>query len=226
MIKASALILAAGLSKRAKTDKQFYKINGKYLIQHTVEKFIKIDEISEIILVLSKKNIKKYAHIFSNEKIKLVEGGKTRMESFTNASKNISNSVDVIIVHDGARPFVSTKLIKKIIYSSKKYSCAIPVIPLKDTIKEINLKTLTVIKTVERSKYFAVQTPQGYSYKVFKKIISQKIPQNLTDDSQLAELLRIKIHTIEGEETNIKITTPIDLKIAGVIYEEITKTKN
>lgn len=224
MIKTTAIILAAGKSKRAGTDKQFYKLSNKYIIQHTIDKFINIDEIKEIIIVLSKENLKKYESLFRNPKIKLTIGGSTRIQSLINGSKQIKTNPDVIIVHDGARPFISEKLIKEIIINSHKNGCIVPIIPLKDTIKEINTKNLTVIKTPSRDRFFAVQTPQGYSKDIFSMIISSANRyKHLTDDSQIAEKLKIKIKAIFGEETNIKITTPIDFKIAEVIYEKTKK---
>lgn len=226
MIKTTAIILAAGKSKRAGRDKQFYKISNKFIIQHTFEKFKNIDEITEIILVLSKNNLNKYKSLFKDPKIKLTVGGDTRIQSLINGSQKISYIPDVVIVHDGARPFVSTNLIKQIIINSEKYGCTIPVIPIKDTIKEIDIKKFKVIKTPKRDILFAVQTPQGYRYDIFKKIISAANKyKNLTDDSQIAEKLKIHIKAIIGEETNIKITTPLDFKIAEVIYEE-TKKQN
>jgi len=216
----NVIILAAGKSKRAKTDKQFFKIKNKYLIEITTEKFLKIKSIKKIILALSKKNIKKYSNLFKNEKIIIVEGGNTRIESLIKSSSYIDDNADVIMVHDGARPFVSEKLIKLIERETKKYGAVIPVIDLKDTIKEV--KNSTVIKTLNRDLLKAVQTPQSYKYEIFKKMISKLKDMNLTDDSQAIEKI-ILVHTVKGEETNIKITTPLDLKIAEVIYEETEK---
>lgn len=224
MIKTTAIILAAGKSKRAKTDKQFYKLSNRYLIEHTIEKFISLNEITEIILVLSNKNLKKFSSLFTHPKIKLTAGGETRMDSLLNGSKELNSQPDVVLVHDGARPFVTEQLIKKIIKNSKNHGCAIPIIPLKDTIKEIDTENLTVKKTLPRENIFAVQTPQGYRFDIFKKILSKaKKHRHLTDDSQIPEKLKIPIKVILGEEANIKITTPLDLKIAEVIYENSKK---
>ena len=155
-----------------------------------------------------------------NEKIIIVEGGNTRIESLIKSSSYIYDNADVIMVHDGARPFVSEKLIKLIERETKKYGAVIPVIDLKDTIKEV--KNSTVIKTLNRDLLKAVQTPQSYKYKIFKKMISKLKDMNLTDDSQAIEKITL-VHIVKGEETNIKITTPLDLKIAEVIYEEREK---
>ncbi len=221
MNNVAAIILAAGRSLRAKTDKQFLQIDGKYLIEITISRFL--SEVDEIIVALSTENIKKYSNIFSDRKIKIVEGGSTRLESLINASKKLSDDSKIILVHDGARPFVSKNLINKIIEVSKLYGCAVPILPLKDTVKEVDITNNRIIKTIERSKHFSIQTPQGYKREVFEKIIKSISDTSLTDDSQIAESLGIEVKTVSGEETNIKITTPLDIEIAGVIYEKINK---
>lgn len=223
MIKTSAIILAAGRSQRAGIDKQFYRLGDKYLIQHTIERFRSSQVINEIILVLSEENIKKYGDIFNG--IKIAQGGKTRIESMLNGAKYISPQSDVVLVHDGARPFVSERIIKEVSEAAYRYGCAIPAIPINDTIKEIDRENSCVIKTINREKVFAVQTPQGYHIQNFKKLINQTdITDDLTDDSQLAEKMGMRIYVVEGEDTNIKITTPIDFIIAEVLYEK-NKTK-
>ena len=222
MIKGSAIILGAGRSKRAGTDKQFYRLGDKYLIQHTVERFRSSAYINEIILALSEENINEYIHLFND--IKVVKGGNTRMESMLNASKEITPNNDVVLVHDGARPFVSPELIKRVVEAAYKYGCAVPIIPLKDTIKEIDLENSSVIKTLDRNKIFAVQTPQGYRVENFRRIIQEEGITHFTDDSQVAEKMGMMVYCVEGDEINIKVTTPMDLLIAEVLYEK-NKTK-
>ncbi|MGC8867693.1 MAG: 2-C-methyl-D-erythritol 4-phosphate cytidylyltransferase [Elusimicrobiales bacterium] len=221
MNKTSAIILAAGRSLRAGSDKQFLKLNGRYLIEVTLSKFI--SEVDEIVVALSKDNIEKHLDIFSNSKIKVVEGGNTRIESLINASRKLSDNSQIILVHDGARPFVSKQLINKMISASKSYGCAVPVIPLKDTVKEVDINSQKVIKTIERDRHFLVQTPQGYRRDIFERIVKSITNTSFTDDSQIAESLGMEVRAIIGEETNIKITTPLDIIIAGVIYEETQK---
>ncbi|NLH39198.1 MAG: 2-C-methyl-D-erythritol 4-phosphate cytidylyltransferase [Elusimicrobia bacterium] len=215
----SVIILAAGLSRRAGQDKQFFRIGRRYLVDITLKKFLDIPFVSRIVLVLSKENIKKYSGIFKNKKIMIVEGGKTRMESLLNGSKHIRDGSDLIMIHDGARPFVSSTLIRRIALATIKYEVVIPVMPLKDTVKELS-RDGRVLKTVNRASHFVVQTPQSYSRKFFDMLVENLDDIDATDDSQIIENLGFDVHTVDGEDSNIKITTPLDLKIAKVIYEE------
>lgn len=219
----NVIILAAGLSKRAGQDKQFFKIGRRYLVDITLKKFLDIPLVSRVVLVLSRENIKKYSGIFKNKKVIIVEGGKTRMESLLNGSEKINDSSDVIMIHDGARPFVSSALIKRIASETIRYGAVIPVVPLKDTVKELS-PSGKVLKTVNRASHFMVQTPQSYSRKFFDILVENLDDMNATDDSQIIENLGFDVYTVNGEDSNIKITTPLDLKIAKVIYEE-TKRK-
>jgi 2-C-methyl-D-erythritol 4-phosphate cytidylyltransferase len=215
----SVIILAAGLSRRAGQDKQFFRIGRRYLVDITLKKFLDIPFVSRIVLVLSKENIKKYSGIFKNKKIMIVEGGKTRMESLLNGSKHIRDGSDLIMIHDGARPFVSSTLIRRIALATIKYEVVIPVMPLKDTVKELS-RDGRVLKTVNRASHFVVQTPQSYSRRFFDMLRENLDDIDATDDSHIIENLGFDVHTVDGEDSNIKITTPLDLKIAKVIYEE------
>ncbi|MCX7647372.1 MAG: 2-C-methyl-D-erythritol 4-phosphate cytidylyltransferase [Elusimicrobiales bacterium] len=217
--KTQVIIVAGGKSIRAKTDKLFFKIKDKHILEITVSKFINIPEIDKIILVLSKENKEKYYGLFNHSKIKITEGGDTRMLSLINGSKLIDKDVQVVMVHDGARPFVSENLIKKLIYYAYEKGCAVPGIKLKDTVKEID-ENMRVVKTLNRENLVSVQTPQCYLREIFEKLIGNITDFNLTDDSQIIEKLNLPVYVVEGEETNLKITTPTDFKIAEVLYEK------
>ncbi len=216
-LKKQVVILAAGSSTRAKTDKQFFKLGDKYLIEFTIERFRKAG-IDDIVLVLSDENIKKYSQIF--DEIKIVCGGKTRIQSFLNGSRLIARDTDIILVHDGARPFVSQTLINKLIEKAYEYGASIPAIKLKDTVKEVGENNI-VMRTLKRENLRAVQTPQVYRKDIFELLVKNIDDIEITDDSQIIEKLGKSVYVVEGEETNIKITTPLDLQIAEVIYEKM-----
>jgi 2-C-methyl-D-erythritol 4-phosphate cytidylyltransferase len=219
----NVIILAAGLSKRAGKDKQFFRIGKRFLVDITLSKFLNIDDVTKIILVLSKKNIKKYSNFFKSRKITVTEGGATRLESLLKASACVDRDCDAVMIHDGARPFVSARLIKKIATDTIRYGCVVPVVPLKDTVKKLSDNRKKVIETIDRKKHYTVQTPQSYSKKFFDILIENINDMDVTDDSQIIEKLGFDVHSVEGEDSNIKVTTPLDLKIAKIIYEETNK---
>ncbi|MEN3013881.1 MAG: 2-C-methyl-D-erythritol 4-phosphate cytidylyltransferase [Endomicrobiia bacterium] len=226
MEKISAILLAAGKSKRFQfsTKKQFLKIENKPLLEYVLEKFYKLKCFSQIILVIDKNDLKKVNNIVSlkkTEDIKIVFGGKERYDSVFNATKYIDKDVKFVLIHDVARPFVSTDLINKCLKEIKFYDCVVPVVPVVDTIKSINSKF--VIKTLKREHLVLVQTPQVFRKEVFDHIYSKKIlykwtkKVKITDDSQLAELEGYKIKVIPGEKTNIKITTKQDIELTKLL---------
>lgn len=224
VIKAAAIVLAAGASKRFGRDKQFEKIGGRAIVEISVEKFLEVREIKKIVVAFSKSNINKGRDIFDNPKIEIVEGGETRMKSLVKAFSALGCEYDIVCVHDGARPFVRKELIKNLIMASLSYKVAIPVVPLKDTVKKI-IKN-KVVETIDRDVHFAVQTPQCYRYSILQKALSSFPNMDLTDDSQLAERIGIKPFAVDGDYINFKITTPEDMKLAEVIYEKEIKKDN
>ncbi len=216
----SVILAGGGRGKRIgkKVPKSFLKINRKYLFLYSLEKFNSLSEVKEIILILPGERItpdlkNKLMKRFSKLK-NIVEGGRERQDSVYKGLKYIDKNTDIILVHDIARPFVSKKLIKKVIEGTKKYRACIPVIPSTDTLKIV--EDNFVKKTLEREKIFRVQTPQGFLreilLKAYRKAKEKKI--KCSDDSQLVENTGIRVYTVEGERENIKITFPIDLKIA------------
>jgi 2-C-methyl-D-erythritol 4-phosphate cytidylyltransferase len=213
---ASAIILAAGNSRRFGRDKQFFKISGRYVIELSIEKFIKIENLKEIVLVVSEKNYKRALNIFRNKKLKVVIGGNMRLNSLKNGFAALDKT-EVVAVHDGARPFVSKNLIKNCLQAAFKYGSSVPVTPLKDTVKEVS-RDMFIKKTIDRSKYFSVQTPQCYRYDLLNKILSSKYSENdLSDESQILEKFSIKPKAVLGEYSNIKITTIEDVYMAKSI---------
>jgi len=216
----SVILAGGGRGKRIgkKVPKSFLKINRKYLFLYSLEKFNSLSEVKEIILILPGERItpdlkNKLMKRFSKLK-NIVEGGRERQDSVYKGLKYIDEKTEIILVHDIARPFVSKKLIKKVIEGTRKYRACIPVTPSTDTLKVV--EDNFVKKTLEREKIFRSQTPQGFLreilLKAYQKAKEEKI--KCSDDSQLVENTGIRVYTVEGERENIKITFPIDLKIA------------
>jgi 2-C-methyl-D-erythritol 4-phosphate cytidylyltransferase len=213
------IIPAAGTGSRfnSKIPKQFIKLNGKEIIVHTIEKFAKLKEINSIVIASQKEYFTKIIKLLiSNEitkPVKIVIGGKERHDSVYNALLNSGcEKGDIVLIHDSVRPFVSKKLIKKLIQASVIYKAVIPVIPLSDTIKVVNNGIIS--KTISREKLYRAQTPQVFEYSLlleaFRK--AKKTKFTGTDEASVAEHSNVKVKVMQGELTNIKITQKSDLK--------------
>lgn len=214
------IIPASGSGNRfgTKTPKQFYKIDGKEIIVHTLNRFNAVKSIKSIFISTKLDYVDFINHLIKKHKFtkvnKVLVGGEHRQDSVYNALMEIkANNNDRIIVHDAVRPFVSKKLIEKLMVESLKTDCVVPALRLTDTIKLTNEKSF-VIRTVSRDNLWSVQTPQIFNYHKLKKSF-QKMKQSGfigTDEASLMEYAGYKVKVIEGETTNIKITTRKDLK--------------
>ncbi len=218
-LKVGLVIPAAGIGKRFGSikPKQFLEIDGIPILQITIQKFQTCDAVDSIVVVshadfvsevtdLVKKNL--FTKILS-----VVIGGEHRQDSVWNGLKEIiKTDVDIILIHDAVRPFVSDELIKNVISASEKYGAAVPAIALNDTIKVSDTKGF-IIETLDRNKLFAVQTPQGFRKDLIVKAYEKAYRNNYyaTDDANLVERIGEKIKLVTGEIRNIKITTKDDL---------------
>jgi 2-C-methyl-D-erythritol 4-phosphate cytidylyltransferase len=223
-----AVIVAAGRGKRmgANINKQFLSINNKPLLYYSLNTFANSNLIDGIIIVCSESEVdyckKEVVDKYKIEKVlKIVVGGKERQDSVYNGLKAIEDC-DIVLIHDGARPFVTMDIIENGIRSAELYgACTCGVIP-KDTIKIKNEKGFSV-GTPDREKLFLVQTPQCFRYDLIagchQKLAEDSI--NVTDDTKVVEHYGHKVYLYEGSYKNIKITTPEDLYIAEKIVEQI-----
>lgn len=216
----SVIILAGGKGKRmgSTVSKQFIEIKGKPILYYTLKKFIDNKNIDEIILVLPKDEIEycktEVLNKYSIKVDKIVEGGTERQDSVYNALKSIENT-DIVLIHDGARPIISNRLIDDGIKYAKVYGAAAPGVMPKDTIKVKNDENFS-ISTPDRSTLMAIQTPQVFKYENILKCHEMvKLNKDLvTDDTMVAEKYGYKVYLYDGEYTNIKITTPDDIILA------------
>lgn len=220
MDKVCAVILAGGKGKRMEADvsKQFILLNDKPILYYTLRSFLCCDKIDEIILVLPKEEIdyckKELLEKFQIPVTRIVEGGYERQHSVFNALKSIDDC-DIVLLHDGARPFVSSRIIEDGIRLAKEHGAAAPGVMPKDTIKIKSINGFSE-QTLDRSKLIAIQTPQCFKfdiiYECHKKIDKEGIA--VTDDTMVAELYGNKVYLYNGDYTNIKVTTPEDLILA------------
>ena len=218
----SAIILAGGKGKRmgSAISKQFIDIKGKPIIYYTLKKFSENIKIDNIIVVLPEDEVKYFKeNILKKYELrinKIVIGGKERQDSVYNALKSLKNSsTDIVLIHDGARPFISERIINEGIKFAEIYGAAAPGVMPKDTIKVKNEKNFSV-DTPNRANLVSIQTPQVFK---FDEILEchEKIRYNgemVTDDTMVVEKYGYSVYLYDGEYTNIKVTTPEDLILA------------
>ncbi len=229
MSKVTALIPAAGMGKRmGKTvAKQFLPLGDKPMLAHTLLMFQRSTDVDEIIPILSQEDmetcLRDIIEAYHITKVKtLVVGGKERQDSVSNGLQKLEKDAAIVLVHDGVRPFVTAEMIKDAVDHAKKGECVAVGVPIKDTIKEVNDKGL-VRSTLERSRLWAIQTPQAFPVKALKRAYEEAKNRHVygTDDATLVEKSGVAVRVIMGSYENIKITTPEDLLVA----EEILKRR-
>ena len=217
MTLVAAILPAAGQGRRmgANQNKLFLPLNDSSVLEETLRKVISHPQICHIYLVYAQEDQKFLNSLRPLPDLTLVMGGERRQDSVAAALTQIQTDrlVERVIVHDAARPLCSTELISRVIRALEHYPAVIPVIPLKDTIRQINGDQ---VKMVNRQDYVATQTPQGFHLSPYWQatLQSQKEDWDVTDDASLIEKAGIPVHLIPGEETNLKITTPLDLEFA------------
>lgn len=220
----SVIIVAAGSSNRMgmNTNKIFLDLCGRSVIERTISAFTDIPEIFEIILVTKKEFFDDFKNIIKRYffNIKLVEGGSSREESTYNGLLEVSDDSDFVICHDGARPLVSKENILNVISELDNYKAVITGVKSKDTMKIVS-SNLEVVSTPDRRSLYNIQTPQAFDKKViidgYKKFFEED--NFVTDDSSVVEKLNLKVKLVEGEYSNIKITTIEDILYAKVLLE-------
>ena len=217
---AVAVIVAAGQGSRMGElhNKLLLPLGTSTILEFSIAPFLKHTGIQKIFLTVSSQDRCVFERIVPKEVI-LVEGGKRRQDSVHNALLKILQEKlvpELVLVHDGARPFCSAELIDRILAAALEHGAGIPVIPLVDTIRRVTKKKTEV---VERSELFAVQTPQGFRTELLKDASMQAVANNwtVTDDASLVEKSGGRVATVEGEPQNIKITTSADLDRADWI---------
>ena len=218
-----AVIVAAGSASRmGGIDKVMAPLGGEPMVVRTVRQFQTCDAIREIVIVTREDlliPVSDLCHGFDKVKA-VVVGGKSRDESVWQGLNALSDKVKLVAVQDGARPFVDWPMIDRVVRAANSYGAAAPAIPVKDTIKVV--KGGIVVDTPDRSRLQAVQTPQVFDFDLLRGALQQAKADGaaITDDCSAVERLGMSVRIVEGDEKNIKITTPLDLKIAELLLEE------
>jgi 2-C-methyl-D-erythritol 4-phosphate cytidylyltransferase len=222
-----AIIPAAGIGSRMHADraKQMLELDGVPLLVHTLRRFEQCEAIDRIVLVLqpsmttealrliSKYNIKKIARV--------VGGGAERQDSVYLGLQVISDhDAEVVAIHDAARPFVRPEEIRTVVERAAATGAALMALPATDTIKQV--KSGRVQRTLDRRRIYHAQTPQAFRLPIIKEAYERAMADGFmaTDDSQLVERTGRRVSIVEGSHLNIKITRPLDLRLAEVIHSE------
>ena len=213
IFKVGAILPAAGIGARFGERKQFKYLGNKPLFLYALDVFINCKEITEIVMVTNKDDIE-YVHkeidSFKTKKsIKVVSGGARRQDSVKNGCSVLSKSIDLVTIHDIARPFVTNDLILSTIFGCNENDGCIAAVSSKDTVKEVN--NFNIVRTIDRNKIWLAQTPQTFKKKILLESISNI---DYTDEASMVEAYGGTISVIEGSTMNFKITTTDDWELA------------
>ena len=221
--RCGAVIVAAGSASRmGGIDKVMAPLNGEPMIVRTVRAFQNCDAISEIVVVTRQDLILPITSLCSGmDKVQaVVAGGSSRQESVHLGLNALSDKCKLAAIHDGARPLISWQVIDRVVRAANTYGAAALAIPVKDTIKVV--QGGVVKETPDRASLQAVQTPQVFDFDILRGAL-KKAKQDgaqVTDDCSAVERIGLTVKIVEGEERNLKVTTPLDLKIAQLLLEE------
>ena len=218
-----AVIVAAGSASRmGGIDKVMAELDGEPMVVKSIRTFQECDAIREIVVVTRPDLIMPITALCSgfSKVTAVVAGGKDRPASVTNGLNALSDKVKLAAIHDGARPLISWQVIDRAVRAANSYGAAAPAIPVKDTIKVV--AGGVVKETPERKNLFAVQTPQVFDFDLLRGALkkAEQDKAEITDDCSAVERMGMSVKIVEGDERNLKITTPIDLTIAKMLLEE------
>ena len=218
-----AVIVAAGSASRmGGIDKVMAPLQGEPMVLRTVREFQNCDAIREIVVVTRSDLILPIMSLVQGlDKVKaVVAGGESRQESVNLGLNALSSKVKLVAVHDGARPLITWQVIDRVIRAANSYGAAAPAIPVKDTIKTV--RGGIVKETPDRKLLYAVQTPQVFDLDLLRGALkkAKEDGAEVTDDCSAVERLGMSVKIVEGDERNLKVTTPFDLAVAKMLLED------
>ena len=199
------------------TPKQFLELDGKPILMRTLERLHSIDTAMQLVLVLPKDQIPTWNQLRSKHgfriEVELAEGGATRFLSVKSGLSKVSDA-DVVGVHDGVRPFVSATVIDECFQKANEFGAAVPAVPVVQSLRKVDSNEN---KGVDRNIFRAIQTPQCFKYSILEQAYSSAKGVDYSDDASVVEETGVKIQICDGNEENIKITSPLDLELAQLI---------
>ncbi len=214
----TVVVVAAGNSTRMGKDKLFLELDGVPVLARTLKALDGCQAVDEIIVVTRKETLDEIASMRDAYKLtklkKVVIGGATRTESALAGVSEADKKAKIICIHDGVRPFVTNEIIEDVVHYAVLYHAAAPAVPVKDTIKMAAAGVVT--ETPDRSRLYAVQTPQAFQADIIKAALTKAVTDGVsyTDDCAAVEAIGVHAYLSRGSEENIKITTPPDLFLA------------
>lgn len=223
------IIPAAGLGTRmaaagkSSVAKQFAQVGGVPILLRTIRKFAEVKTVTEIVVALRPTESKQFQPVLDKERfnkpVRLVAGGDSRQDSVHNALRLLNAKPDdVVLVHDGVRPFVTQTVIEGVIAAAREHGAAIAGMPAVDTVKQVDrtAKGALIKMTIPREKIVLAQTPQGFRFDLIQRAFEDAAVIGFagTDEASLVERLGQKVHVVMGSPRNLKITTPEDMKLA------------
>ena len=208
----SAIILCAGSGKRTGLgyNKMFFKLNGETVYEKSVKAFLKDERCKQIIIVSKMEEREDFKNLLNEERMVFVNGGKERQDSVFEGLKAVNQ--DYVMIHDGARPYVSQELLDRIVDTLSSCDACLPMVKCKDTIKRV--VDGKVVNTLKREELYQAQTPQSFKTALIIKAHDYaKVHQvSVTDDASMVEIMGENVYVVEGDYDNIKITTKEDLR--------------
>jgi len=220
----SVVIPASGAGSRfgASVPKQFLDLKGKQILQRTIQAFEQMEIVGTIVVAVPlgyAQTVKDYG--FSKVK-HIVEGGESRAASVFSALRALPATTEIVLVHDGVRPFVTEDIVIAVVDAARNYGAAVACCPVTDTIKKVD-SARQITETPNRSDLWQAQTPQGFTYEMITKAYEWAVKEGLlshvTDDSALVERLGKPVFVVESNRKNIKITTAEDMVIAAAFLD-------
>lgn len=227
MPSVGVVIAAGGQGKRlgGRTPKQFRLLRGVPILQYAFGVFASLRQVDEIVIACPVADIRRTGRLLAlagcNKILSIVPGGKERQDSVRNGLCAFMSRPDIVLVHDAVRPFVDARIVNAVIESASKHGAAVVGVKVQDTIK-VEGKKGFYSKTMDRSKLWAVQTPQAFSYDILMRAHKRARSSGYlgTDEASLVERLGVPVRIVEGDPMNMKITTPNDLRLAEMWLKE------
>ena len=217
-MKFSVIITAGGTSSRfGNTNKLLEKIDGKEIIKYTVDAFTNAG-VEDIVICANVSIISILSDIFADYKnVRIIEGGTTRQESVYNGLQAVD--CDYVLIHDGARPMITSEIIKKTMDEVVEKKAVSVMTKTVDTIKKVD-ENGKIITTIDRAQLYNTQTPQALEYNLIKTVHEKYVDENFTDDAGMVEASGVDVYIVEGDYRNIKVTTKSDLALVKIYLNE------